>query len=152
MLRMSRLTDYAVVLLVKLGDGRGVTTSTSLASDTGVPEPTVAKVLKVLAGAGLVTSQRGARGGYRIARPLDTIAITDVIVAVDGPIAVVSCVDGGEGACPTEKSCPIRGGWDPVNDALRSTLNRITLAEMKAARTFVPATDLTTTSPAPIAG
>ena len=131
MLRLSRLTDYAVVLLVKLGDRRGVTTSTSLAADTGVPEPTVAKVLKVLAGAGLVQSQRGARGGYRIARPLAAIAIGDVVDAVDGPVAVASCVEGGERNCPSEEQCPIRGGWDPVNDAIRSTLSRITLAEMR---------------------
>ena len=131
MLRLSRLTDYAVVLLVKLGDGRGVTTSTSLAADTGVPEPTVAKVLKVLAGAGLVLSQRGARGGYRIARPLTAIAIGHVVDAVDGPVALAACVEGGERNCPSEEQCPIRGGWDPVNEAIRSTLNRITLDEMR---------------------
>ena len=142
MLRLSRLTDYAVVLLVKLGDGRGITTSKGLASDTGVPEPTVAKILKVLAGAGLVQSQRGARGGYRIARPLALIAIGDVVEAVDGPVAVAACVEGGERNCPSEDQCPIRGGWDPVNDAIRSTLSRITLAEMRL-RSPAPAGDPT---------
>ncbi len=131
MLRLSRLTDYAVVLLVKLGNGSGVTTSTSLAVDTGIPEPTVAKVLKVLAGAGLVQSQRGARGGYRLARSLDAIAVGDVVDAVDGPVAVACCVDGSDLSCAIEEQCPIRGGWDQVNDAVRSTLNQITLAQMR---------------------
>ena len=140
MLRLSRLADYAVVLLVELGDGRGVTTSTSLAGDTGIPEPTVAKVLKVLGAAGLVRSQRGARGGYRIARPLDAIAIGEVVEAVDGKLALASCVDGGSGSCPSEDRCPIRGGWDPVNDALRAMLGRIMLAEMKSRSKPVPHT------------
>ena len=130
MLKVSRLADYAVVVLVKLGRSSAVTNSVSLAVDTGVPEPTVAKVLKALSGAGLVISQRGARGGYRIARPLRDIRITHVIAAIDGPIALTSCVDGESGTCPSEGLCPVRGRWDLVNDAVRSALDRITLEDM----------------------
>ena len=130
MLRLSRLSDYAVVLLVRLGGHDAVTTSTSLASGTGIPEPTVAKLLKLLAGAGLVRSQRGARGGYRIARALELIAITDVVEAVDGPVSLVSCIDGVDGACQSEERCPIRGCWDPVNEAIRFALNQVTLAQI----------------------
>lgn len=132
MLRLSRLTDYAVVVLVKLARSGGVTTSTSLASDTGIPEPTVAKVLKALAGGGLVASQRGARGGYRLELSLEAISITRVITAIDGPIALAACVDGGVGGCQAEQQCPIRGRWDVVNAAIRTTLDGITLAQMEA--------------------
>ena len=132
MLRLSRLTDYAVVVLVKLARTGGVTTSTSLAAETGLPEPTVAKVLKALATGGLVVSQRGARGGYRLDQPLDAISISRVITIIDGPVAVTSCVDGGAGGCQAEQCCPIRGRWDIVNAAIRSTLDGITLAHMEA--------------------
>ena len=93
MLRLSKLTDYAVVVLVRLSHHREVTTSPTLAQATGIPEPTVAKVLKALAGAGLVSSQRGARGGYRLAQPLSDIDVARVIAAIDGPISLTACVD-----------------------------------------------------------
>jgi DNA-binding IclR family transcriptional regulator len=68
MFKLSKLTDYAVVVLVRLARTDGVQTSPGIAAATGIPEPTVAKVLKILTGSGLVSSQRGARGGYRLAR------------------------------------------------------------------------------------
>jgi len=129
MLRLSKLTDYAVVVLVQLGAARDVATSPRLAQETGIPEPTVAKVLKALAGAGLVVSQRGARGGYRLARPLHAIAVTRVIDAIDGPISLTACVDGALG-CEAQQSCRMRGRWDAVNRAIRDALGEITLADM----------------------
>ena len=131
MLRLSKLTDYAVVVLVQLDSSGGVTTSPALAQETGVPEPTVAKVLKALAAAGLVTSHRGARGGYRLARALEEIPVARVIAAIDGPISLTACVDGATGGCEAQCQCPIRGRWDPVNQAILSALTRITLAEMR---------------------
>ncbi|MCU0986902.1 MAG: Rrf2 family transcriptional regulator [Acetobacteraceae bacterium] len=144
MFRLSKLSDYAVVVLSELGrDGAGDKRSaTDLAAATGIAEPTVAKVLKLLGAAGLVTSQRGAQGGYRIARPLARTAIriarplartaiADVIVAVEGPIALAACVDGATGGCEAEGSCPVRGRWDPVNTAIRRALAEITLADMQ---------------------
>lgn len=131
MLRLSKLTDYAVVVLVRLSQGEGVKTSPGISVSTGVPEPTVAKVLKILAASGIVVSQRGARGGYRLARPLEAIAIADVITAIEGPIALTACVDGGSGNCEAESICPVRGRWDPVNHAIHQALTMITLADMQ---------------------
>jgi FeS assembly SUF system regulator len=131
MLRLSKLTDYAVVVLVRLAGGEAVQTSPGVAAATGIPEPTVAKVLKTLSGAGLVVSQRGARGGYRLRRALHEIAVAEVIAAIDGPIALTACVDGG--GCTTERLCPVRGRWDPVNAAVRAALSAITLADMQPA-------------------
>lgn len=132
MLRLSRLTDYAVVALVRLGTEEGVATSPGIAAAIGIPEPTVAKVLKALAGQGLVTSTRGAHGGYRLSRKLAEIAVAEVICAIDGPIALTSCVDGALG-CESQSLCPVAGRWDPVNDAIRGALANITLADMAAA-------------------
>lgn len=135
MLRLSRLTDYAVVVLARLaqegaGPGGQVQTAPGLAAATGIAEPTVAKVLKILGQAGLVESLRGARGGYRLARPLAAVPLAEVIVAFDGPIALTACVDGSTGLCEAEGICPVRGRWDPVNEAIRNALSGITIADI----------------------
>ncbi len=135
MLRLSKLTDYAVVVLVRLSGAEGVQTSPGIAAATGIPEPTVAKVLKTLAASELVSSQRGARGGYRLNRPLTAIPIADVIAAIDGPIALTACVEGSTSECESLGLCPMRGRWDPVNDAIHTALSRITLADMQVAPT-----------------
>ncbi len=133
MLRLSKLTDYAVVVLVRLDSGTQVQTSPGIAATTGIPEPTVAKVLKTLSAAALVTSQRGARGGYRLARPLEDIPVGEVIAAMDGPIALAACVDGSPTECESLALCPVRGRWDPVNDAIQRALSAISLADMREA-------------------
>ncbi len=131
MFRLSKLTDYAVVVLVRLARDGGVQTSPGISVATGIPEPTVAKVLKAMAGRGLVSSLRGARGGYRLQRDLSAIAVSDVIAAIDGPIALTACVDGGD--CESGCLCPMRGRWDPVNTAIRQALAAISLADMQNA-------------------
>ncbi len=137
MFRLSKLTDYAVVVLIRLAAVEGVQTSPGVSQATGVPEPTVGKVLKALAASGLVASQRGARGGYRLMRPLGAIAVADVITAIDGPIAMTACVEGSGASCEASCTCPVRGRWDAVNDAVREALTAITLADMApAARPF----------------
>lgn len=137
MLRLSKLTDYAVVVLLRLSTPSdccdGVQTSPGIATATGVPEPTVAKVLKALSAANLVVSHRGARGGYRLLRSLDDIAIADVITAIDGPIALTACVEGAATPCEVQRICAGKGRWDMVNDAIRQALGGITLADMRDA-------------------
>ncbi len=131
MLKLSRMTDYAVVVLARLSADDGVQTSPSIAASTGIPEPTVAKVLKTLAAVGLVTSFRGARGGYRLSRPLGAMPVADVIAAIDGPIALTACVEGSNTGCDCQDLCRMRGRWDRVNDAIRRALASITLADMQ---------------------
>lgn len=143
MLRLSKLTDYAVVVLSRLaqdgaGPGGQVQTAPGLAAHTGVAEPTVAKVLKILGQAGLVEGVRGARGGYRLRRPLSSMPLAAVIVAFDGPIALTACVDGSLTSCESEASCPVRGRWDPVNDAIRNALSGITVADLTSPRECPP--------------
>jgi len=136
MLRLSKLTDYAVVVLTRLCECsrfEAVQTTPRIAEATGVPEPTVAKVLKALTAANLVASQRGARGGYRPTRGLGEITIADVIAAIDGPIALTACVEGAPGSCDVEGRCAVRGRWDLVNGAIHRALSQITLADMREA-------------------
>lgn len=142
MLRLSKLTDYAVVVLSALSRDSvagGVRTAPELALASGIAEPTVAKVLKALAQAGLVEGVRGAHGGYRLARPLVWVPLSEVIVAIDGPIALTACVDGAVGECDAEAICPVRGRWDPVNDAIRRALAAITVADLARPRAIAHA-------------
>ncbi|WP_376089233.1 SUF system Fe-S cluster assembly regulator [Roseomonas sp. CCTCC AB2023176] len=130
MLRLSKLADYAVALLVRMGQEDGLHTAPALSAATGVAEPTVAKVLRILSQAGLVEAQRGARGGHRLTRSMAAINLAEVVVAVDGPIALTACVDGATGGCEAEGSCPVRGRWDPVNAAVRAALSAVTIADL----------------------
>ena len=137
MLRLSKLTDYAVVVLARLeqdgaGPGQGLQTAPDLAIATGIAEPTVAKVLKILGQAGQVEGVRGARGGYRLVRRLADMPLTDVIIAFDGPIALTACVEGSLGFCETERNCDMRGRWDRVNQAIRGALAGISVADVTA--------------------
>lgn len=134
MLKLSRLTDYAVAAMVSLGGAGGAETSACIAARIGVPEPTVAKVLKSLAARGLISSRRGLNGGYRLDRALSEISIGEVIIAIDGPIAVVSCVEGTGAGCENQL-CPLVGRWDPVNRAIHQALSAITLADMAESAT-----------------
>ncbi len=135
MLRLSKLTDYAVVVLTRLGEAApdSIETAPGIARCTGVPEPTVAKVLKALAQSGLVAATRGARGGYRLTGRLSDITVADIIAAIDGPIALTACVDGAAMNCEVACQCAVRGRWNLVNDAIRDALSAISLADMRAA-------------------
>lgn len=132
MIRLGKLTDYAVVVLTQLSqEGEGAAKSApQLAEKTGIPEPTVSKVLKTLAREKLVESVRGAAGGYRLSRRAQDLSVCDIIEAVDGPIAIASCVEGTENPCSAESRCPSRGKWEPVNRAIRAALSGIKLADM----------------------
>ena len=130
MLRLSKLTDYAVVVLVQLSQGAACQTAPGIARATGVPEPTVSKVLKALSAAQIVTSQRGSRGGYSLSAPARSIDVAAVVTAIDGPIALVACVEGSGLDCEAQGQCPVRGRWDVVNTAIRTALSAITLADL----------------------
>jgi FeS assembly SUF system regulator len=137
MLKLSKLTDYAVVVLVRLSEEGGIQTSGGIAATTGVPEPTVAKVLKIMTSAGLIVSHRGARGGYRLARPLATIPVAEVITAIDGPIALTACVEHSPTVCDASSLCPVKGRWDAVNAAILDALSAISLDDMRP-KAFFP--------------
>lgn len=133
MIRLGKLTDYAVVVLVAIGRRPERThTVARLAEDTGVPAPTVAKVLKLLTAATLTSARRGACGGYSLARPAGTITIADIVTALDGPIALTECVGGHDTACGVDGACSMRGNWDKINRAIRRALEEVSLADMMA--------------------
>lgn len=134
MLKLSKLADYAVVVLIRLSSEDEVQTAPCIAASTGLPEPTVAKVLKAMVAGGLVVSHRGPRGGYQLSRALEQISVADVVVAIEGPIALTSCVEGASSAdCDSRDSCPAHGCWDVVNDVIRDALAAIRLPDLQKA-------------------
>jgi len=125
------MTDYAVVLATHLAAAREPVAARDLALQTQIPEPTASKVLKQLSRAGVVTSQRGARGGYALARSARHIGIREVIEAIEGPVAVTECSDETtDSSCEYETNCGVRANWQRINLAVQQALSHITLADM----------------------
>ncbi len=130
MLKISRLADYAVVVMSGLDQSGPHRAASDLAASVGLPEPTVCKVLKILAREGLLESVRGMNGGYRLARAPVHITIADIVTAMDGPIAMTPCTDGSTDSCQLSGRCAVTGRWNPVNQAIRTALENVTLADM----------------------
>lgn len=131
MIKLSKLADYAFVILTRMAPHESASWAASdLAEKTGLPNPTVAKTMKLLAKGQIVTAQRGALGGYRLAQPPAQITVASIIAAVDGPIALTQCVDQQEPDCLAQSFCPLHGGWDLINRAVVNALEGVTLADM----------------------
>jgi FeS assembly SUF system regulator len=130
MLRISRLTDYATVILASLAERpECVQTATALAEQTRIAAPTVSKLLKQLQRAGLVISTRGLRGGYQLSRPATQISAAAILDALEGPIALTDCAVG-HGNCEIEDSCRVGRVWQRLNLAVRRSLYEISLAQL----------------------
>jgi FeS assembly SUF system regulator len=131
-LRLSKLADYGTLVATDLAaEPRSVRNAHVIAERTRVAAPTVAKLLKRLARAGLVESIRGSRGGYRLARPAAEISVAAVIGALERPLALTQCAAHG-GDCNLESHCAVRGHWRLINHAIRSALEAVNLAQMAA--------------------
>ena len=132
MLRVTKLTDYATVVLSVLAATPDVVLSASeLAERAGLETPTVSKLLKPLAQAGLVDGFRGASGGYRLARPAGEIGLIEIDEAIEGPLAITECSIHG-GHCGIEDQCGVRANWRYINDVVVQALRDVTLAQMLA--------------------
>ncbi|MBL8644874.1 MAG: SUF system Fe-S cluster assembly regulator [Rhodospirillaceae bacterium] len=132
MFKVNKLTDYAMVVLIDVARSDIRRSAHQIAARTGLPLPTVAKLMKSLGKAGLVASHRGAAGGYALSRPQSQITVADVIQAVEGPIALTACADTSDQHCGMERTCLVQGKWNRVNKAVRAALTEVTLAEMIA--------------------
>jgi FeS assembly SUF system regulator len=130
MLRISKLTDYATVILGSLAAApEAQRTAADLAATTHVAAPTVSKLLKQLQRAQLVTSARGLKGGYRLARPAQQITAAQILDALEGPLALTACASA-QHHCDLETTCSVGSSWQRVNIAIRRSLEVITLAEL----------------------
>jgi len=130
MLRVTKLTDYATVVLTVLAAAPDrVHSAAELAERAGLEVTTVAKLLKPLAQAGLVAGFRGAHGGYRLAREAHAISLVEIVEAMEGPLGMTECsLDASN--CGIESSCGVRANWRRINDVVAHALRAVTLADM----------------------
>lgn len=135
MLRVTKLTDYATVVLTVLAARPGqVLSASELAEAAGLEAPTVAKLLKPLAQAGLVIGLRGVHGGYRLSRDAAQITLIEVVQAMEGPLAITECSQD-HGSCGIAHQCGVRTQWRLINDVLADALRSVTLQQMLASPT-----------------
>ena len=128
-MRLSSLADYAVVMMAAAArhPAEMRLSATTLAMETGVPLPTAQKLVGRLAGAGLLATSRGSGGGFALSRRPAAINLADIVEAVEGPIALTSCVDDTRHDCALEGSCKVKPHWGVVNAALRDAFAGVTL-------------------------
>ncbi|MEO1922264.1 SUF system Fe-S cluster assembly regulator [Blastomonas marina] len=133
-MRLSNLADYAIVTMSAAARhcGGGRTSAGELAAETGLPVPTVQKLVSKLSSAGLLRSTRGAGGGLQLARPAAAITMADIVEAVEGPIALTACVEGED--CAVDHTCSVRPHWPLINEALRGALADIPLTQLAQQR------------------
>jgi FeS assembly SUF system regulator len=150
MIILSKLADYGVIVAAHLAaDPERQATAAAVAAATRLPPATVAKILKILAHAGLVTAARGAGGGYRLARGAPAISLAEIVAAIDGDIGLTQCSvhslkgprapgarSGGE--CARTNYCPTRPHWAAINRAVGEALSAISLDKMVTPAVFAP--------------
>ncbi|HTF57900.1 MAG TPA: SUF system Fe-S cluster assembly regulator [Planctomycetota bacterium] len=131
MIRLTRLTDYGIMLLTIIARERNGATRSAreLAARSRLPQPTVSKLLKALAHGGLLETRRGVRGGFTLAKPAEQVTVADIIAALEGPIGITECT-AHPGQCGVEPMCPVRTNWRKINRAVLEALRGISLAEM----------------------
>ena len=131
-MRLSHLADYAVVLMTAAArrPAGARLSATELSSDTGVPLPTTQKLMGQLAGCGLLSSVRGAAGGFALARPANEISLADIVEAVEGPIALTMCSDSNNHECLLDAHCRVKPHIGVVGNAIRGALGAVSLTEL----------------------
>jgi FeS assembly SUF system regulator len=135
-IRITRLTDYGIVLLTHFArhPERPTRNAPEIAAAARLPLPTVSKILKILAREGLLVPHRGAKGGFSLARSPLEITVADIISALEGPIALTECSTHGADRCGIESLCPVSTNWQRINRAVLDALSGVTLAEMASPR------------------
>lgn len=147
MLRVSRLTDYATVVMTCIAAyPTQVVSAVQIADETRLELPTVSKLLKALGHASLVESFRGVNGGYRLARAASDISLAEIVEAIEGPIGMTEC-SVADGQCDREAQCGVRGSWQQINNVLDRALRAVSLADMLKSQppqqVAVPVSDIT---------
>jgi FeS assembly SUF system regulator len=132
MIRLGKLTDYGLVLMTHMAHNRDrlLHTARDLAAESRLPLPTVSRLLKELQQGGLLVSQRGIKGGYRLARKPREISVAEVIAVLEGPIALTECSTDISGLCDLEPCCPIKNNQRIISQAVRGALENLLLSDL----------------------
>lgn len=130
MLRIGKMTDYALVIMHRLAKSPSAQLRMEeIAQATQLALPTVRKLMRQLVNAGLVRSERGAKGGYQLARFPELISIAHIVAAVEGPLAITECCDD-DGGCELSGGCDVESQMPTINELITQILGSITLTDM----------------------
>ena len=141
MLKISKLTDYGTLILAQLAKESKLSSAHKIARATHLGRPTVSKLLKALTHAGLVISERGAQGGYALARPAVEISAAEVIDALEGPVAITEC-SSMKGRCDLQSNCQVATAWQKINFGIRRALNEVSLVDLQTPVELLPTPNL----------
>ncbi|MBT5574146.1 SUF system Fe-S cluster assembly regulator [Alphaproteobacteria bacterium] len=142
MLKLNRMTDYAILVLGILATRTDrYVSSSEVARLSNLEKPTIAKLIKQLAAAQIIVSQRGSQGGARFVKHLGLINLAEVIEAIEGPIALTACVEGSQEPCDVKNICFMSGNWNQVNQALYAALSSVTLEKLFDSAKLFPKAD-----------
>ena len=132
MLKLAKLTDYGIVLLSYMShhESKSARTARDLSEQSGLPLPTVSKVLKTLSRSGLLVSHRGKHGGYSLSRSPEQISVADMLEALEGRLSLTDCATDTPVLCDIEPSCPVRSNWKVINRAVYQALSEVKLSDM----------------------
>ncbi len=135
MLTLNMKTDYALIALSQLAKLQGgVLSARAIAAECFIPAAILTNILKTLTHGGVVVSERGVNGGYRLARSPEAISLHEVIAAIEGPVQFVRCLkpddETGVSPCGLEPSCPVRMPAHRIHDRLRQFLESMPLSEL----------------------
>jgi len=130
MIRISRMADYALLVVFKMRSCEQLITQERLCELTSLSLPTMRKLMRALTLSDLVTSVRGSRGGYKLSSKPDQISIAQIIEAIDGPIALTECAKSDGGDCQIASSCELKENWNIVNRVISNALHNVTLDAM----------------------
>jgi len=131
MLKIGKLADYGLLIADCLSRTDDQLTTENIVQDTGLPEATVRKLLRLLVEGGVVSSRRGLRGGYRLSRTPDRITVAELIAAIEGPIGLTECTHEDTNTCSLTDNCGQRSNWHTITDLISRQLATITLADMR---------------------
>ena len=139
MFRLSKTTDYGIVLLAQLAAEasaadaeaaeRRPLNARQLAESSDLPVPMVSKILKALSREGLLDSQRGSKGGYSLAKAPEELSVSEMIRVLEGPVALTDCAIG-PALCEHETLCAVREPWQLISRVVEQALADVTLADL----------------------
>lgn len=132
MIKVSRMADYAILLVCKMSSVEDkVYSAHELSTITALKITTISKILTKLTKAKVTNSIRGVAGGYKLMMKAEDISIGDIIDIIDGQVALTVCVDEDKNhSCDLESMCPSQGNWQVINNTVRNALNSVSIAEM----------------------
>jgi FeS assembly SUF system regulator len=132
MIRLGKLTDYGLVLMTYIArsQDQSLHAACSLSKESQLPLPTVTKLLKSLHQGGLLISQRGIKGGYSLAKSPGEISVAEIIVALEGPIALTECSTDTSGLCGLETCCPVKDNQRIISQVVRGALEKVMLSDL----------------------